>query len=80
MWSLLAGLLMSKGSGSRSQWLLGLRYELCSPARTLGSWVRIPLEAWMSVSFCVYVGSGTAAGPIPRQRSPTDCLRIKKLK
>jgi hypothetical protein len=31
------------------QWQLGLRHELSSPIRTLGSWVRIPLEAWMSV-------------------------------
>jgi hypothetical protein len=30
----------------------GLRHELSSPAQTLGSWVRIPLKAWMSV--CVY--------------------------
>jgi hypothetical protein len=36
----------------RSQWARGLRHELSSLARTLGSWVRIPLEAWMSV--CVY--------------------------
>jgi hypothetical protein len=35
-----------------SQWPRCLRHELSSPARTLGSWVRIPLEAWMSV--CVY--------------------------
>jgi hypothetical protein len=34
---------------SRSQWPLGLRHELSSPARTLGSWVRIPLETWMSI-------------------------------
>jgi hypothetical protein len=27
----------------------GLRNELSSLARTMGSWVRIPLEAWMSV-------------------------------
>jgi hypothetical protein len=25
----------------------GLRHELSSLARTLGSWVRIPLKAWM---------------------------------
>jgi hypothetical protein len=37
---------------SRSQWPRGLRHEPSSPARTLGPWVRIPLEAWMSV--CVY--------------------------
>jgi hypothetical protein len=36
----------------RSQWQHGLRHEHSSPARILGSWIRIPLEAWMSV--CVY--------------------------
>jgi hypothetical protein len=35
-----------------SQWPRGLRNELSSPAQTLGSWVRIPLETWMSV--CAY--------------------------
>jgi hypothetical protein len=34
------------------QWPRGLKHELSSPALTLGSWVRIPLEAWMSV--CTY--------------------------
>jgi hypothetical protein len=33
----------------RSQWLHGLRHEPPSPGRTLGSWVRVPLQAWMSV-------------------------------
>jgi hypothetical protein len=37
---------------SRSQWPRGLGHKLPSPARTLGSWVQIPLEAFMSV--CVY--------------------------
>jgi hypothetical protein len=40
----------------RSQWPYGLRHEPSSPARTLGSRVRIPLEVWMSVFgrlFCV---------------------------
>jgi hypothetical protein len=37
---------------SRSQWPRGLRLELSSSARTLWSWVRIPLKAWISV--CVY--------------------------
>jgi hypothetical protein len=57
---------------SRSQWLRGLRHELSSLARTLGSWVRIPLKAWLSV--CVYsvcvvlrVGSGLATGWYPVQ-------------
>jgi hypothetical protein len=36
----------------RSQWPRCLRHELLSLARKLGSWVRIPLMAWMSV--CVY--------------------------
>jgi hypothetical protein len=39
-------------ASSRSQWPHGLRHEMSSPAQTLGSWVRIPLEACMSV--CVY--------------------------
>jgi hypothetical protein len=33
----------------RSQWPRGLRHELSSLARTLGSWVRIALEARMFV-------------------------------
>jgi hypothetical protein len=37
---------------SRSQWLHGLRHEPSSPARILGSCVRIPLQTWMSA--CVY--------------------------
>jgi hypothetical protein len=48
----------------RSQWPRGLRHEPSSLARTLGSWVRIPLEVWMSV--CVYsvfvLGSGLETG------------------
>jgi hypothetical protein len=63
--------------GGRSQWQRDLRHEPSSPFRTLGYWVRIPLEAWMSV--CVYfvcvvlcVVSGLAKGLIPRPRSPTD--------
>jgi hypothetical protein len=33
----------------RSQWPRGLRHELSSLARKLGSCVRIPFKAWMSV-------------------------------
>jgi hypothetical protein len=36
----------------RPQWPSGLGHKLSSPAQTLGAWVRIQLEAWMSV--CVY--------------------------
>jgi hypothetical protein len=50
----------------RSQWSRGLRHEPSSPARTLGSWVPIPLEVWMSVCFysvCVLcVDRGFATG------------------
>jgi hypothetical protein len=38
----------------RPQWPRGLRYEMSPPAQTLGSWIRIPLEAWMS-SFILYL-------------------------
>jgi hypothetical protein len=38
----------------RSQWLHGLMHELSSLARTLGSWVQIPLKAWVSV-LCVFI-------------------------
>jgi hypothetical protein len=55
----------------RSQWSRGLKHELSSPARTLGSWVLIPLKARVSV--CVYsvfvssIGSGLATGWSPVQ-------------
>jgi hypothetical protein len=50
----------------RSQWPCDLRHELSSAARTLGSWVWIPLRAWMfGVCMCLFcvcgvlcVGSG----------------------
>jgi hypothetical protein len=35
-------------------WPRGLRHELSSLTRKLGSWVRIPLKAWLSVLVCVY--------------------------
>jgi hypothetical protein len=60
-------------STCRSQLLRGLRHEMSSPARTLGSWVRILLKAWM---FALIMCDGL----VTRPRSPTDCLRIKKLK
>jgi hypothetical protein len=41
-------------SWCRSQWPRGLGHEMSSLARTLGSWVRIPLKAWMSLfSLCL---------------------------
>jgi hypothetical protein len=47
-----------------SQCPRGLRNELVSSARTLGSWVRIPLKALMSV--CA-LGSGLETGSSPVQ-------------
>jgi hypothetical protein len=67
---------------SRSQWTRGLRHEPSSPARTLGSWVRIPLKGWRSV--CVYsvlcVGSGVVKGWSPVKGILPTMYMIKKLK
>jgi hypothetical protein len=58
----------------RSQSPRRLRQELSSLARTLGSWVGIPLEAWMSVCvysvfvlFCVYVAALRRADPLSKE-------------
>jgi hypothetical protein len=75
----------SKLHVSRSQWPAA-RSKLwsLSLSRTLGSWFRILLEAWMSV--CVYfvfalrVGSGLATGWYPVQRVLLTMFRNKKLK
>jgi hypothetical protein len=40
----------------RSQGPRSVRHELSSPTWTLGSWVRIPLEAWMSVDSVSVLG------------------------
>jgi hypothetical protein len=66
----------------RSQWPRGLRREMSSPARILGSWVRIPFEAWMFVYvYSVFVlGSGLATGWSPVQGVLPTVYGIKKLK
>jgi hypothetical protein len=71
----------------RPRWPRGLRHELSSLARTLGSWVRISLKAWMSVfAFilrlcCPVCRQRHCDGLITRPRSPTDCVKmITKLK
>jgi hypothetical protein len=57
-----------------------LRRELSSPARTLGSWVRTSLKAWMSVCFysvllsCVLVAALQRADSC--RRSPANCVCI----
>jgi hypothetical protein len=64
------------GSGGahycRSQWPRGLSYELSSPAQTLGSCVRIPLEAWMSVFlYSVFVLSCWQVAALRRADPPS---------
>jgi hypothetical protein len=36
-------------------WPRGLRHEMSSPIRTLGSWFGIPLQAWMYVRVFLFV-------------------------
>jgi hypothetical protein len=64
----------------RSQWPRGLRHEPSPPARTLGSWIQIPLEAWMFVCvysmfvlFCVWVATLRRANP-PSKESYRLCI------
>jgi hypothetical protein len=61
-------------SFSRSQWPRSLRLR-SSAQRLLGSWVRIPPGAWISVSCTVFVmsGRGLCDGPIPR---PEESYRL----
>jgi hypothetical protein len=65
----------------RSQCPRCLRHEMSSPARTLGSWIRISLKAWMSG--CVYsvfvLGSGLVMGWSPSKES-YRLFYVKKLK
>jgi hypothetical protein len=43
---------LSSLEDGRLQWPHGLRHEPSTPAQTLGWWVRIPLEEWMSLCIC----------------------------
>jgi hypothetical protein len=57
---------------SLSQWPHGVKHELSSSARMLGSWGRIPLEEWISMCVCCVfvlscVGRGLATGWSPVQ-------------
>jgi hypothetical protein len=61
---------MKTGTGMVASWSqrsCGLRHEPSSPARILGSWVRIPLEAWVSMYvYSVFVVSCVQISPLRR--------------
>jgi hypothetical protein len=59
----------TKAFERRSQWPRGLRRG-SEAARLLGLWVRIPPEAWMSVSCecCVLSGRGLCDELVPRPK------------
>jgi hypothetical protein len=68
----------------KSQWPRGLRRRSAAE-RLLGSWVLIPPEAWMFVSFTVFVlsGRGLCDGLIRRAEESyrvwcvLDCNQVK---
>jgi hypothetical protein len=66
----------------RSQWPRGLRHKLSSFARTLGSWVRIPLEECMCVCvYYVFVLSCLQVAALRRADSPfKESYRLSKIK
>jgi hypothetical protein len=65
----------------RSHWPRGLGHEQSLPAWTLGSWVRIPLEAWMPVyAFILCVGNGLATGWSLIQRVQPTVYRLRNWK
>jgi hypothetical protein len=74
----------SSSEPCRSQWSRGLNHELSSLSRTLGSWVQIPLKAWMSMFvcsvfmlLCVWVVSLRWADP-PSKESYRLCIGLRK--
>jgi hypothetical protein len=68
---------VSRGTGGKRLNTTDLKHVLSSTARTLGSRVRIPLEAWMCVHvFLCYVvlcRYRPCVGMIPRPWNPTKC-------
>jgi hypothetical protein len=67
----------------RLQWPRGLRHEQFSLAGTLGSWVRMPFKAWMSVLYAfilfVQVAALRRAYP-PSKESRRLCIGSRKWK
>jgi hypothetical protein len=66
--------------GGRPQCPRGLRHELYSPARTLGSWVRIPCLSTFILYVLSCAGSGLLTGWSPVQGDLPSVCKIKKLK
>jgi hypothetical protein len=76
---LLLVLISTPYADGRSQRPRCLKHEMSSPARTLGSWVRIPLKAWMSV--CVYSLCVCYVSALQRAHHPTkESCRLSKIK
>jgi hypothetical protein len=57
-----------------------LRYEPSSPARTLGSWIRIPQEAWCLCAFVLCVGGDLGTGWSPVQGVLPTVYRLRNWK
>jgi hypothetical protein len=64
----------------RSQWPRGPNHELFSLAWTLGSWVRIPLKAWMSVfAFILCMCCAVYVAALRRADPPSkESYRLRK--
>jgi hypothetical protein len=79
-------LVISNLRRSRSQWPRGLKHELSSLARTLGSWVWIPLKGWIfyarlfCVCFVLCVGRGLATDWSPVQTVYRLCIGLNNWK
>jgi hypothetical protein len=66
---------------SRTRWPRGLRHEPSSLARSLRSWVRIPLEEWISVyAFMLCLCYSVATGWSPVQGVIPTVYRLRNWK
>jgi hypothetical protein len=68
----------SKRAIGRTEWPRGLRHELSSLARTMGSWVRTPGKAWMFVCVHLFCVCGQVAALRRADHSPKESYRLCK--